>query len=184
MTDYAEAHISTEQPSARQNTRISSSHGDQERPSGAEETTREGPQKADSDPLLIQAGRLSRSTRLRSSGEFRLVYASGKRYDGHLMTAFIRHNGLNHHRLGITASRKVARRAVDRNRLKRLLREAFRLSGPVLDDLQINYDWVLNAKRSLLKVKVTAPLEDFHKLIARVKSDERNALVGTGQYEP
>ena len=37
-----------------------------------------------------------------------------------------RSNGLSGARLGLIASRKVARRAVDRNRGKRLAREAFR----------------------------------------------------------
>jgi len=110
---------------------------------------------------------------LRNSGEFRRVYSRGRRYDGRLMTAFVHPNGLLHHRLGITASRKATGNAVERNRSKRLLRETFRLSKAALDDLHIEYDWVLNAKRSLLRVKVAASLDDFQKIIARVSMDER-----------
>lgn len=114
--------------------------------------------------------------RLRDSGEFRRVYSRGKRYDSQLVTAFVHPNGLSHHRLGITASRKAIGNAVERNRSKRLLRESFNLSGEALDALQFKYDWVLNAKRSLLRVKVAASLEELQKIIARVSGDERDAI--------
>jgi ribonuclease P protein component len=115
--------------------------------------------------------------RLRNSGEFRCVYSRGKRYDSHLMTAFVLPNGLSHHRLGITASRKATGNAVERNRAKRLLRETFRLSDGALEALPVKYDWVLNAKRSLLRVKVAAPFEELRKIIVRVSWDERGEVV-------
>lgn len=116
--------------------------------------------------------------RLRDASEFRGVYSRGKRYDSQLMTAFVHPNGLSHHRLGITSSRKAVGNAVERNRSKRLLRESFNLSGEALDALHVKYDWVLNAKRSLLRVKVAASLEELQKIIGRVAVDERDATPG------
>ncbi len=98
------------------------------------------------------------------------------------MTAFIRRNEAGHHRLGITASKRVARLAVDRNRMKRLLREMFRLSEATLRGVEPHYDWVLNAKRSLLKVKLADSLEDFQKIVASVAAKSgRDASGSDGQ---
>jgi ribonuclease P protein component len=116
---------------------------------------------------------LSQKAKLRNSSEFRIVYEMGKRYDGRLMTAFVWPNGCGAHRLGITASRKVAHSAVARNRAKRLLRETFRQCDGDLQSMQVSYDWVLNAKRSLLEVKLAASLEDFQRIMARLTSDLR-----------
>ena len=41
-------------------------------------------------------------------------------------TVYVRPNGLSQARIGIIASKRVAPRAVDRNRMKRMVREAFR----------------------------------------------------------
>lgn len=120
--------------------------------------------------------------KLRKTAEFRTVYENGKRFDGRLMTAFVHLNGLGHHRLGVTASKRVARLAVDRNRMKRLLREMFRLNEKTLRGVEPHYDWVFNAKRSLLKVKLADSVEDFHRIVVAVagggrdrgSSDERN----------
>ena len=178
MINYAEAHVSTEQSSPRQDARVQDSDGDQKRPSGAEATPCQGAQTPDPVSLLRPSGNgLSRRIRLRNSAEFRSVYEGGRRYDTPLMTAFVLPNGLGDHRLGITASRKMARRAVERNRAKRLLREAFRLSSVELAGLQTKYDWVLNARRSLLKVKAAAPLKEFQAIVARLATDERKASV-------
>ena len=175
-SNHVEAHIPTEQSAAGENTRLSRTHGDQKRSSGAEKTARKGAQASYAGALLNLGGCLSKLMRLRNSGEFRCVYSRGKRYDSHLMTAFVHPNGLSHHRLGITASRKATGNAVERNRSKRLLRESFRLSDAGLNALHVKYDWVLNAKRSLLRVKVAAPLEELQKIIARVSGNERGAV--------
>lgn len=111
-------------------------------------------------------------TSLRGSNDFQRVYRTGKRFEGHLLTVFVLPNSLTQHRLGITASRKALGRAVDRNRAKRLLREAFRLAKPRLDRLRKTYDWVLNARRSLLSLESRRASDEFEQMIARVESEE------------
>jgi ribonuclease P protein component len=116
---------------------------------------------------------LPKTSRIAKSAEFRLVYSEGKRFDGRLMTLFLRPNNLETHRLGVTASKKGIGKAHDRNRAKRLLREAFRLSKIELDGLSGKYDWVVNCKRNLLKVKLEKPLDDFRQLIETVRKNEQ-----------
>ena len=102
-----------------------------------------------------------------------MVYSEGKRFEGRLVTVFVLPTELPQHRLGITASRKMSRLAVKRNRAKRLLREAFRLNGGELGALKKRYDWVFNARRSLLEVKAEAVIADLKRIITQVERSEQ-----------
>jgi ribonuclease P protein component len=111
---------------------------------------------------------------LRGSHDFQRVYRKGKRYEGVLITAFVLPNNLSHNRFGVTASRKAIGNAVQRNRAKRILRETLRLKRSLLWGLQEKYDWVFNARRALISVKVNAAIEEFEKLVSRVAKEESN----------
>jgi len=67
------------------------------------------------------------------------VYDVGAKETRGPLRIFARANGLAYSRLGISISRRVGI-AVKRNRIKRLLREAFRLSR---EALPTGYDWVV-----------------------------------------
>jgi ribonuclease P protein component len=66
--------------------------------------------------------------------------------------------------LGLTVPRAVGG-AVERNRIKRRLREAFRLARPSLGDVDI----VLNPRRAVL----AASFEDLQKALAEVMERAR-----------
>ncbi len=118
---------------------------------------------------------LPKSARLRASGEFRRVYAGGLRYNGQFVTLFLLPNGLDTHRLGVTATRKAVGKAHDRNRAKRLLREGFRLNKAALETVPVKCDWVFNAKRSLLDTKLAGPLAELERIMRRVAREQQAA---------
>lgn len=64
--------------------------------------------------------------RLSGQPEFTAVFERGKRSADRCFTVLSLRNGLTFARLGLAISRKAARRATARNRLKRLARESFR----------------------------------------------------------
>jgi ribonuclease P protein component len=165
-SDYAEENISTEQPPTREKARLSRTDGDKERAGRDQAPTRQGPQAINSPALL--SFRLPKEARLAKRAEFLKVYNEGTRFEGRFMTVFILPSERPIHRLGVTATKKAIGKAHDRNRAKRLLRESFRLSRAELDAVEKKYDWVVNARRSLLDVKLEKPLAEFRRIVARV----------------
>lgn len=169
-SNYAKENLSTEQPPSRQKARLPSQNGDQERTRRIETPPCQGSQSINGQTLLNF--RLPKTGRLLKRREFLKVYAEGKRFESRLITAFIMPSESLEHRAGFTATKKGIGKAHERNRAKRLLREAFRLSKVELSGLTGKYDWVLNARRGLLQVKLEKPLQDFQKIITLLKKSE------------
>lgn len=69
-----------------------------------------------------------RRNRLGKSGEYQRVFDSKTlQLSGGGLSVLARGNQLDYARLGIVVSSRIARRAVARNRIKRLVRESFRM---------------------------------------------------------
>ena len=175
MENYAKKNLSTKQSQKSEETRISQKNVLESRTQRFSTSSQEGTQEINAVSLLGNF-RLRKHNRLRKPKEFRRVYAEGVRFKGRFMTAFLLPSETSFQRIGITASKKAVGNAVQRNRAKRLLREAFRLSKLELNKLENNYDWVLNARRNLLEIKMQVALEDFQEIIEKVISYEAKKL--------
>jgi ribonuclease P protein component len=72
--------------------------------------------------------RFGAELRLRSKLQFDAIYAGGRRIDDRFFGLRVKPNGLSHARVGLAVAVKTAGNAVARNRLRRLVRESFRLA--------------------------------------------------------
>jgi ribonuclease P protein component len=69
--------------------------------------------------------------------EYRRVFNDGVKSIDDIFLVLARPNGLPHARLGLAVSKKNSRRAVDRNRIKRVIRESFRIHQHRLSGLDL-----------------------------------------------
>ena len=107
------------------------------------------------------AGRkFPRSMRLLRHADFERVYQQGRRhFSAHMTVFYLRREIGQGLRVGFTVGRALGD-AVDRNRMKRRLREAVRLQRPANN---LSVDVVINPKKSVLSVE----FEDLAKEVAR-----------------
>jgi ribonuclease P protein component len=68
----------------------------------------------------------SREFRLTKAEDYQYVFANAQRFGNHNFTLLVRKNDIGHARLGLAIAKKSVKLAVDRNRIKRLIRENFR----------------------------------------------------------
>ena len=100
---------------------------------------------------------LPKSRHLRLPAEFSAVYEAKTRESRGPLTVYAKPNGLAHPRLGMSVSRKVGT-AVRRNRIRRLIRESFRL---LQHDLPWGYDLVV-----VVRPHEPLMLADYQKILS------------------
>ena len=104
-----------------------------------------------------RTGTFAKTDRLRKRREFLSVYEIRRSFFFRLFVVYVRDNGLGRHRLGLTVSKKVGCSVV-RNRVKRVLREAFRRQRALIPG---SFDIVVNAKKGSADMKMTKASESF-----------------------
>jgi ribonuclease P protein component len=128
--------------------------------------------------------RFPRRAHLRASAEFQAVFGEGSRVSGPSLRLHVRFapmpvvagQGVDAGagaRLGLTVSKKVDARSVGRNRIRRILRETFRLTRAQLPD----GDYVVLAKPEAKKLDGAALRAELADLLRRAA--KRAPLPGT-----
>lgn len=75
--------------------------------------------------------------KLRIKSQFDSVFSNRKCKNGRLVRVFWRFNECNYPRIGISISKKNINKAVSRNKLKRIIKESFRLNYTHLPAIDI-----------------------------------------------
>lgn len=77
--------------------------------------------------LTTARNSFNKSHRLLKPSDFQYVFQRSRKWSTNGLTLYTRPNALGYPRLGIAISRKCSRSAVVRNRIRRIIRESFRL---------------------------------------------------------
>lgn len=111
-----------------------------------------------------------RTLRLLTSSDFNATFANSKRISSPFLTLVIQENQLSYPRIGFAIAKKQIKRAHERNRLKRLMREFIRLNQHQLPA----FDVILLAKKpaqTLSNSELTTLIQQlFARLVKKYQS--------------
>ncbi len=142
-----EAHFSTQRIETQKNTRLSRAHEHTWRTCGYQCSPCQGPcpskrlilgraQRNYGSFCFVSSGLdievtpgrtdFSRRQRITEASQYRAVFNNRVRLHGKFFSLHVQCSIYDFHRLGLAVSRKVSKKAVQRNRIKRQIRESFR----------------------------------------------------------
>ncbi len=110
-----------------------------------------------------------RQLRLVHKKDFERVYRDGLRARGATLLVVGAPNGLSHSRLGLSVGKAIWKGAVQRNRVRRVFREAFRLSQ---HELPPGLDLILIPGRPKLEPELAATRAELVDLAGRIARKE------------
>ena len=112
---------------------------------------------------------MKKTVMIKKNYEFKTVLSKGKCYRGKLIDIFIRKNNKNINQLGIAVSKKAGN-SVKRNKIKRLIRENYRINE---NSLSVGYNIVVLWKKDLFfnNFNFFDVENDFKNIIKKIKEN-------------
>lgn len=165
-----ETHLPAKQDQAQADPRLPRPDGDQERPPGHQAPPRQGAQAPGlrHQPLTLAPASprlgFSPGHKLRTGKDFERVRRCGRRASDAFFGVQYAENATGHARLGMAVSLRTAGSAVRRNRIRRLIRESFRLNQGRLPSADI----VVNARAATREAGARQIADSLEKLWDRI----------------
>lgn len=125
----------------------------------------------DSLPISLSSPDFPKSCRLLTPKAFAHVFADAEKFANRHWTLIVRPNGLPYPRLGLAISKKQLARAVWRNRIKRIAREAFRLHKTELS----GYDIVVLGRKGTQEIDNETLHKSFLHLVRKIRGSDLKA---------
>lgn len=107
------------------------------------------------------------TVRMKDSKDFTRLYGKGAFISGGICTVYYRKNGRKENRIGISVGKKIGC-AVQRNRAKRVIRQAYRENE---DKFPVGYDIVVNARAGSVTCKSYHVSKFFRKAVIPAMND-------------
>ncbi|MDR6937500.1 MULTISPECIES: ribonuclease P protein component [unclassified Luteibacter] len=123
----------------------------------------------------MRAAAMPRDARIRRAADFAALRTVSGRLGGRCFLLRFGNNDGDTARLGLAISKRCSKRAVDRNRIKRLAREAFRRARPALPPVDI----LVMARDSAVNETGAALLAELDALLRRIRPLKRDGADGT-----
>jgi len=157
---HLEKDVPAEQYFEKTNPRIPGPHGHEGRTPGSKEKKGQGKEASDSvrDPRNFS---FPPAVRVRSRVDFLKIQRSGRKVRGRCFSLLAIQNDLPSSRFGITVSKKIGN-AVERNRVKRKIREIQRLTR---HEILPGYDIVIIARRQSLGTSFEEMFIEYFQLV-------------------
>lgn len=113
--------------------------------------------------------RLRKSDKLRKNKHFQAVYKSGKSFANRMLVLYVLPNQSDSRKIGFAAGKRLGN-AVIRNRVKRLLRETYRLNQ---SKLPAGCDYILVGRQPAVGARCQDITASFLKLCDRISSGKQ-----------